>query len=86
MTGPEPQTGACGKCGQTRPLFPAKKEWGEVPSQMCTSCWQVYAEARANGTFVDWPDAFDNATDEQIEVHVSGEQAEVHVAGWREET
>lgn len=72
MRATEPKVGTCGKCGQTRPLFPAKKEWGEVPCQMCTSCWQVYAEARANNTFVDWQDAFHNATDEQIGAHVPG--------------
>jgi hypothetical protein len=72
VTAPEPTTGRCGKCWQTRPLFPSKREWGTVPDPMCTSCWQAYAEARANGTFVDWGDAFDNATDEQLNEHVAG--------------
>ncbi|TDD97594.1 hypothetical protein [Actinomadura rubrisoli] len=72
MSAPKPKTGTCGKCEQARPLFPARKEWGDVPESMCSPCWQVFAEARANGTFVDWGDAFDNATDEQLNEHVSG--------------
>lgn len=72
MSTPAPKNGTCGQCWQTRPVFPAKTEWGRVPAEMCTRCWQVFAEARARGTFVDWDDAFDNATDEQLEEHVSG--------------
>ncbi|GGV34066.1 hypothetical protein GCM10010182_67390 [Actinomadura cremea] len=72
MTTPEPKDGTCGKCKQARPLFPARPEWGRVSAEMCSRCWQVFAEARANDTFVDWNDAFDNATDEQLEEHVSG--------------
>ena len=71
MSAPEPKKGACRRCDQIRPLFPAKTEWGRVPAEMCTRCWSLFAEARANGTFVDWGDAFKNATDEQLEEHVS---------------
>lgn len=59
--------GRCARCEQSRIVFPAKAEWGDVPSPLCTSDWQLYAEARVNRTFVDFNDAFDNATDEQLE-------------------
>jgi hypothetical protein len=39
---------------------------------LCTSDWQLYAEARANNTFVDWNDAFDNGTDEQLAAGLRG--------------
>ncbi|OLT13049.1 hypothetical protein BJF79_03885 [Actinomadura sp. CNU-125] len=70
MTAPNPKNGTCGRCKQPRPVFPAKKEWGRVPAEMCLRCWQLFAEARANSTFVDWGDAFDNATDEQLDEHI----------------
>jgi hypothetical protein len=72
VSAPEPKTGTCGKCKQTRPLFPAKPEWGRVPAEMCSPCWSLFAEAREDGGFVDWNDVFDNATDEQLEEQVSG--------------
>ncbi len=68
----KPIEGICGKCEQPRAVFPPKPEWGDVPELLCTSCWGLFAEARANGSFVDWNDAFDNATDEQIEAHLAG--------------
>lgn len=72
MSAPEPKTGICRKCKQTRPLFPTNPGWGRVPVELCSPCWSHFAEARENGTFVDWNDAFDNATDEQLEEQVSG--------------
>lgn len=72
MSAPEPKIGTCRKCGQTRPLFPAKPEWGRVPQEMCSPCWSRFAEAREHGTFVDFSDAFDNATDEQLNEYVPG--------------
>ena len=74
MSAPEPKTGTCGKCKRTRPLFPAKPEWGRVPQEMCSPCWSLFAEARATGGFVDFNDAFDNATDEQLEDHLFGSE------------
>ncbi|TYK45193.1 hypothetical protein [Actinomadura decatromicini] len=72
MSAPEPRTGTCHRCGQTRPLFRADPKWGETPVWLCSPDWQVFAEARANGTFVDWDDAFDNATDEQMNEALDG--------------
>jgi len=34
---------------------------------LCTKDWSMYAEARERGSFVDFRDAFNNATDEQLE-------------------
>lgn len=62
-----PPTGPCARCGQTRPLFPADPGWGDVPSPLCTTDWQQYAEARASGSYFDWNDAFANASDAEIE-------------------
>lgn len=67
-----PETGSCARCRQTRPLFAPKPEWGWVPGLLCSTDWQRYADARANGTFVDANDAFDNATDEQFEAGLNG--------------
>lgn len=61
-----PTEGRCARCGQPRVVFPSNPDWGAVPSPLCTSDWQLYADARANKTFVDWNDAFDNASDEQL--------------------
>lgn len=72
MSAPEPKTGTCGKCKKTRPLFPTKPEWGRVPQEICSPCWSRFADARANATFVDFNDAFDNATDEQLEAGLAG--------------
>jgi hypothetical protein len=59
--------GPCGRCKQPcRPLFPAEKAWGDVPSHLCSPCWSKYADARANKTYVDFNDAFDNASDEEL--------------------
>jgi hypothetical protein len=62
----QPTTGNCGRCRQPRPLFPAKDSWGDVPGPLCSPCWSKYADARANRTYVDFNDAFDNATDEEL--------------------
>lgn len=70
MTATTAAEGRCARCEQPRIVFPAKPEWGDVPSPLCTTDWQLYDQARANGSFIDWPDAFDNATDEQIEQHI----------------
>lgn len=59
-------TGPCRHCQQPRPLFPAKTSWGDVPSPLCSPCWSKYADARANNTYVDWNDAFDNGSDEEL--------------------
>ncbi|MFH8483571.1 hypothetical protein [Streptomyces sp. NPDC018055] len=73
-TSPTPVTaaeGRCARCKQSRAVFPAKAEWGDVPTPLCTTDWQRFAEARANRTYVDWADAFDNASDEEFEAHLS---------------
>lgn len=67
--------GRCARCQQSRVVFPAKPEWGDAPTPLCTSDWQLYAEARASKTYADWTDAFDNATDEEIAAHVDGSHA-----------
>lgn len=56
----------CGRCQQARVVHPAKTEWGRTPSPLCTSCWQRYDQARANDSYVDWNDAFDNASDDEL--------------------
>lgn len=56
----------CAHCAQPRPVFPPKPEWGRVPDPMCSPCWSKFADARAAGTYVDWSDAFDNATDDEL--------------------
>lgn len=69
---PKPTEGRCAHCQQPRVVFPAKPEWGRVPDPLCTTDWQLFAEARANNTFVDWTDAFDNGTDEQLAAGFGG--------------
>ena len=71
MTTPQPTEGTCGRCQQPRIVHQAKPAWGRVPSLLCTSCWQRYDQARADGSYVDWNDAFDNASDEEIEAHLA---------------
>jgi hypothetical protein len=68
----QPTEGVCARCEQPRVVFPAKPEWGRVPTPLCTTDWSLFADARAGGTFVDWNDAFDNASDDQIETHLAG--------------
>lgn len=63
--------GRCARCKQPRIVFPAKVEWGKVPSPLCTTDWQAYAEARENNTYVDSKDAFDNASDREFETHIA---------------
>jgi len=63
----QPSPGPCHRCTQHRPLFTASPEWGRVPSPLCTRCWSAFADARAGGTYVDFNDAFDNATDAELE-------------------
>ena len=75
MSPPDPRNGACHYCGQTRPLFQAEAKWGETPAWLCSPCWQMFAEARAGGTFVDGDDAFDNATDAQFVRYLNGDAA-----------
>jgi hypothetical protein len=59
--------GPCRRCKQPqRPLFPAKADWGDVPDLLCSPCWSRYADARENKTYVDFNDAFDNASDEEL--------------------
>ncbi|MFD9124921.1 hypothetical protein [Kitasatospora sp. NPDC059571] len=70
-TQPTPAEGTCGRCQQRRVVHPAKPNWGHVPKLLCTSCWQRYDEARANDDYVDWNDAFDNASDEEIVAHLA---------------
>ncbi|MGW7053085.1 hypothetical protein [Streptomyces sp. NPDC054887] len=64
--------GRCARCGQPRVLFAPNPAWGRVPGPLCTSDWRLYAEARANSTFVDWNDTFDNGTDEQLAAGLGG--------------
>lgn len=64
--------GPCRRCQQPRPLFPAQASWGQIPDPLCSPCWSLYADARASGSFVDWNDAFDNATDEQLATGLEG--------------
>lgn len=59
--------GRCARCNQQRVVFEAPAEWGAVQSPLCTRDWGLYAEARANKTYVDFHDAFDNASDEELE-------------------
>lgn len=59
-------TAPCHRCQQSRPLFPADPAWGRTPSDLCSPCWQRYAEARAQNDYVDWNDAFDNASDDEL--------------------
>lgn len=62
-----PREGRCARCNQPRTVFDALPEWGRVQSPLCTRDWQLYADARANRTYVDFHDAFDNAGDEEFE-------------------
>ncbi len=64
----------CRRCRQPRQVFPAPEDWGDVPSPLCSPCWTRYADARASGSFVDWTDAFDNATDDDLEAALEGGQ------------
>lgn len=63
--------GRCARCKQPRIVFPAKAEWGKVPSPLCTTDWQAYAESRENNTYVDSKDAFDNASDHEFETRIA---------------
>ncbi len=65
----DPETGTCGRCRKKdRPLFAPSEEWGDnVPAWLCAHCWGAYADARANNTYLDFNDAFDHASDEELE-------------------
>jgi hypothetical protein len=67
-----PAEGPCARCAQTRPLYARRFEGDDKAAMLCPRCWSEYQVARENGEFLDWNDAFDNATDEQIEQHLSG--------------
>lgn len=68
MTTPsQPENGRCARCGRTGPVFPAEAAWGRVESPLCSTHWQVFAQARDAQTYVDWNDAFDNAPDNDLE-------------------
>lgn len=62
-----PQEGTCGICGEFRVVVPAKPEWGDVPAILCVRHWSDYEQARSHGSYFDWRDAFDNASDEELE-------------------
>ncbi|MFC6883478.1 hypothetical protein [Actinomadura yumaensis] len=63
----QPTIGVCALCKQTRPVFPPDPAWGRVPGPLCGPQWSEYAQARDQGTFAHFRDAFDNATDEQLQ-------------------
>lgn len=64
--------GTCARCQRGTRVFPADPAWkGRVPSPLCGPCWGGYAQARAENTYYDWNDAFDNATDEEMETALS---------------
>jgi hypothetical protein len=63
--------GDCARCHRlNRPVFGPTAEWGRVPSPLCSPCWSTYADVRAAGRFVDFNDAFDNASGEQLETAI----------------
>lgn len=68
---PRPVDSTCGRCGQTRPCFPQKNGWG-APDLLCSPCWTKYADARAAKSYVDFNDAFDNASDEELDAWLAG--------------
>lgn len=68
----DPIAAPCIRCKQTRPVFQPDPKWGDVPGPLCSPCWQRYADARVEGTFADWPDAFDNADDDQLAAWLGG--------------
>jgi hypothetical protein len=74
----QPTIGVCARCGQTRPVFQPEESWGRVRGPLCSPDWQKYADARASRDFVDFKDAFDNATDEELY-----ERLEAHDRGGR---
>lgn len=59
-----PRQGPCPRCRKDLPVFDTPRD--VVPKQLCADCWSAFREAREAGTFVDWSDAFDNASDEQL--------------------
>ncbi|WP_224274009.1 hypothetical protein [Streptomyces sp. LS1784] len=62
----QPVEARCARCQQRRVVHPASPAWGHAPTPLCTHCWQQYADARAAGDYVDWPDALRNADDDQL--------------------
>ncbi|RZF05996.1 hypothetical protein [Streptomyces albidoflavus] len=58
--------GRCHRCQQPRAVFAADASWGQVPSPLCSPCWSKYADARASRSYVDFNDAFDNASDDEL--------------------
>lgn len=68
----QPLEARCARCGRTGPTFPPDPAWGRVDGPLCSRDWQAFAEARANATYVDWNDAFDNASDEELEANFDG--------------
>lgn len=67
-----PRQGPCERCQQPRPTFAWPTPDSDDRKWLCAPCWSMFQEARDAGTFVDWNDAFDNATDEQLAEGLSG--------------
>lgn len=62
----------CSRCLQVRPLYEPRPEWGDEWALFCVRCWSVMCEARENSTYVDFHDAFNNASDEELTEIVFG--------------
>lgn len=43
MPAPNPVTGRCPRCAQSRPLFETPAEWGNANPLLCSPCWQAEA-------------------------------------------
>ena len=74
MTAPLPAEGPCERCAQPRPLFrhPGTSNDAGNPKQLCAQCWARIQDARDNGTYADWNDAFDHASDDEIAAYLNG--------------
>lgn len=73
MTHPaSPAKGCCARCQQPRIVHLPDPAWGKVAGPLCTPCWQTYATARDQNSYVDWDDAFDNASDAEIIAQLTG--------------
>ncbi|GGW99619.1 hypothetical protein GCM10010353_14130 [Streptomyces chryseus] len=66
MTGTLPPLGRCQHCGQRRALSTHRSVRHGLPRLLCTSCYSNACLAEEAGHCVDFRQAFEHATDDEL--------------------